>query len=147
MAGKWVMFTTVMMLSAPVIGAIGDTGAPGLLIAADAAPALNVQNQADALSQAQQAISAAVGIPEQIRERLLGQVGPQIGGDEQPDPGPAHTSVGLDLASLMTAHANTVGHRPEFVAGLENAAAHISEQAREALRLTPIRWIADQLAN
>jgi hypothetical protein len=155
MAGRWVMVVVIatVALSVSAAWAVGNLQAPGLLNAAHVVSPLSEEDPAptdgedpaatdteETLNRAQQAISSAVGIPDTIRQRLMGQVGGLLqSGAGKP------STVGLDLAALMTANAHTIDNRPTEVPGLANAATHISEQAQAALSLVPNQWIRDRL--
>lgn len=166
MAKGCVLLSVVTMLWAPVaLAAIGQAngvalGAPEWVPGPNPQAPVTAQHEGT-IGRAGEAIAAAVGIPDDVRERLLGQVGGQLGRQHRADaPGAPETSetseaaetsetpsvVGLDLAALRTAHANAMGNRPDSVAGLDNAAPRLPERARERLRLVPIQWIGDHLA-
>ena len=136
------------------VGQSGDSSVHGLR-APEWAPGANAQapvttdDAEGAIGRAGEAISLAVGIPGANRDRLLGQVGGQLGQQNRPafsegTEGDAQSSVGLALAAMRTEYASEIvaGNRPAFAAslGLSNAATHASPTAAERLQQVPIQW-------
>jgi hypothetical protein len=153
MARRCLLLIALTALSAcGTAGAIGEAGGRGLHVP-DWAPGPNPQAPVTAehegtIGRASEAVNAAVGIPQQIRERLMAQVGGQLGLENRAEPLQARSTVGLDMAALRTEHANTMGHRPDSVPGLDNVARfQISEQAKAALGGIPSQWIRAHLLN
>lgn len=147
---KCLLSIALMMLSAPMAFAgIGQADGSGVYVP-DWVPGPNPQapvtgDNTGIVSRAYEAIDASVGIPTEVKERLLSQVGAVSGQSGRPEATQTWPVIGLDVAAEVTEHANAVGNRPESVAGLKIAATKISQAAKDAISRVPIQWIVGQL--